>query len=199
MCQDKENNCFASKCPIPLNSKCVFYTDINLTALGVISGDNFQIILQKINTALNNKQSTLVSGTNIKTINGNSILGNGNLEIPGSNTGISGNYTPIATSLENISGFGEIYGTYMKIGNIVICTVTAILNVIAPGQVQFYFSTPVSNIGSNGNGTGMFFPIGSTIFGNLFTFTNGAHQGVRFMATFSGNHRLTTTFQYSIV
>jgi hypothetical protein len=34
-------------------------------------------------TALNLKQDTLVSGTNIKTINGNSILGSGNLTISG--------------------------------------------------------------------------------------------------------------------
>lgn len=36
-----------------------------------------------INTALQNKQDTLVSGTNIKTINNTSILWNGNIEIQG--------------------------------------------------------------------------------------------------------------------
>ena len=35
----------------------------------------------KIITKLGQKQDTLISGTNIKTINGNSILGNGDLEI----------------------------------------------------------------------------------------------------------------------
>lgn len=35
----------------------------------------------EINTALNNKQDTLQSGTNIKTINGSSILGSGNINI----------------------------------------------------------------------------------------------------------------------
>jgi len=34
-----------------------------------------------LQTALNTKQNTLVSGTNIKTINGNSLLGSGNLVI----------------------------------------------------------------------------------------------------------------------
>lgn len=34
-------------------------------------------------TALNNKQNTLVSGTNIKTINGNTVLGSGDLVITG--------------------------------------------------------------------------------------------------------------------
>lgn len=34
-----------------------------------------------LNTALNGKQATLVSGTNIKTVNGNSLLGSGNVAI----------------------------------------------------------------------------------------------------------------------
>jgi hypothetical protein len=37
----------------------------------------------EISTALGNKQDTLVSGTNIKTINNTSILGSGNIEIQG--------------------------------------------------------------------------------------------------------------------
>ena len=37
----------------------------------------------EIDTALEGKQDSLVSGTNIKTINGNSILGEGNIEITG--------------------------------------------------------------------------------------------------------------------
>ena len=37
----------------------------------------------EIDSALNGKQDSLVSGTNIKTINGNSILGEGNIEITG--------------------------------------------------------------------------------------------------------------------
>lgn len=37
----------------------------------------------EIDSALNGKQDSLVSGTTIKTINGNSILGEGNIEITG--------------------------------------------------------------------------------------------------------------------
>ena len=39
-----------------------------------------------LNTKVNNKQDTLVSGTNIKTVNGESILGEGNIEISGGGT-----------------------------------------------------------------------------------------------------------------
>ena len=41
-------------------------------------------VISKINELVdttNNKQDTLVSGTNIKTINGNSLLGSGNINI----------------------------------------------------------------------------------------------------------------------
>ena len=40
----------------------------------------------KITQELNKKQNTLVSGTNIKTINGQSLLGSGNLTIGGGGT-----------------------------------------------------------------------------------------------------------------
>ena len=50
----------------------------------VITADSFNVYNKtEIDTALNGKQDSLVSGTNIKTINGNSILGEGNIEITG--------------------------------------------------------------------------------------------------------------------
>lgn len=56
-----------------------------------------------LETALNGKQDTLVSGTNIKTINNNSLLGSGNITIEGGGTGVdivtSWNSTPTDTSV----------------------------------------------------------------------------------------------------
>lgn len=50
----------------------------------VITADSLNVYNKtEIDTALNGKQNSLVSGTNIKTINGNSILGEGNIEITG--------------------------------------------------------------------------------------------------------------------
>lgn len=43
--------------------------------------------IEALNTLVNTKQETLVSGTNIKTINGNSILGSGDLVIEGGGSG----------------------------------------------------------------------------------------------------------------
>ena len=42
--------------------------------------------IENVETAVADKQNTLVSGTNIKTVNGNDLLGSGNIEIAGSGT-----------------------------------------------------------------------------------------------------------------
>lgn len=44
-------------------------------------------------SAINSKQATLVSGKNIKTINGQDILGEGNIEIVGGETDLTNYYT----------------------------------------------------------------------------------------------------------
>lgn len=55
------------------------------TTLGGASPSDEIVSSQKaISTALATKQATLVSGTNIKTVNGNSLLGSGNITISGS-------------------------------------------------------------------------------------------------------------------
>jgi len=51
-----------------------------------------------LNTALSGKQDTLVSGTNIKTVNGNSLLGSGNLTISGG--GLTVGTTAIASGTD---------------------------------------------------------------------------------------------------
>lgn len=75
---------------------------------------------EETDTLLGNKQDTLVSGTNIKTINNESILGSGNINIPiGDSYIIKGtdfgktisNYN----TTENRTVFKEIYDNYEKI------------------------------------------------------------------------------------
>lgn len=56
------------------------------------TGQEIDAGIAKANTAIqdvSDKQDTLVSGTNIKTINGNSVLGSGNLVIEGGGGGLS--------------------------------------------------------------------------------------------------------------
>lgn len=53
----------------------------------------FNLLISKINNNFvwlkNNKQDKLISGNNIKTINGENILGSGNISISGGSTGIN--------------------------------------------------------------------------------------------------------------
>lgn len=60
-----------------------------------------------ITAATSTKQDTLVSGTNIKTINNESILGSGNIEIQGGGT-ISIDQTVISGSTNAVAG-GAVY------------------------------------------------------------------------------------------
>ena len=66
-------------------------------------------LVETLNEAITNKQDTLVSGTNIKTINGTSILGSGNVTISGGNS-IDDN--TISTSSTYSSS--KIDSTYLK-------------------------------------------------------------------------------------
>ena len=56
-----------------------------------------------LQTALNGKQATLVSGSNIKTVNGSSILGSGNLTVTGGGPQILGYSGTIGTSTTGTS------------------------------------------------------------------------------------------------
>jgi hypothetical protein len=47
-------------------------------------------VIGKINEIIDEKQDTLVSGTNIKTINNQSVLGNGNITIGGAVDSVNG-------------------------------------------------------------------------------------------------------------
>ena len=58
-------------------------------AIQYSAGDNVTITNNEINVDLSGKQDTLVSGTNIKTVNGSSLLGSGNITIEGGSGGLS--------------------------------------------------------------------------------------------------------------
>lgn len=88
----------------------------SITVDNVLSTTSTNPVQNKvITTAVNGKQATLVSGTNIQTINGNNILTSGNLTVGDVTTSNMQDYvaqqiaqidTPTATSdLTNDSGF----------------------------------------------------------------------------------------------
>ena len=78
-----------------------------------VDKDTLTYEIDAINITINTKQDKLTSGTNIKTINGNSLLGSGNIIIEGGSTDLSNYYTKnevdnivgdIETILDNIIG-----------------------------------------------------------------------------------------------
>ncbi len=79
--------------------------------------------LAQTQTALNAKQATLVSGTNIKTVNGNSLLGSGDVTI---NSATSGTYSPTVSNIGNTSSLSATYAAYTRIGD--IATADVIIN-----------------------------------------------------------------------
>ena len=72
----------------------------------------------EVNTNLSQKQDKLVSGTNIKTINGQSLLGNGNIEITGGSTEGPGTET-IETDMLSLMTYGKGVDQNSGQGNIV--------------------------------------------------------------------------------
>ena len=68
---------------------------------------DLEVVEKAIKTKIDTKQDTLVSGTNIKTVNGNSLLGSGDITISGGVAwgNITGNITSqtdLQTALNNI-------------------------------------------------------------------------------------------------
>lgn len=59
---------------------------LNAEISGKVETSTYDTFTAATNTALAGKQATLVSGTNIKTINNESILGSGNIDIQGGNS-----------------------------------------------------------------------------------------------------------------
>lgn len=74
-----------------------------------------------LQTSLDSKQATLVSGTNIKTINGETLLGGGNIVISGGGGGGSGDVVGPASSVDNnIAVFDGTTGKLLKDGGAAI-------------------------------------------------------------------------------
>src|SRR5688572_27957874 len=42
-------NCSSDECPVLLDSQCVFYEGANLAATGIVTNDNLQTVIEKLN------------------------------------------------------------------------------------------------------------------------------------------------------
>jgi hypothetical protein len=88
----------------PDNDGNVIITDVEGTA-GSITGSIAKNQVTGLESDLNGKQATLVSGTSIKTVNGNNILGSGNIQIIGTSLigTISGNHSLNSSNTDQIA------------------------------------------------------------------------------------------------
>lgn len=99
----------------------------------------------EVDTELGKKQATLVSGTNIKTINGNSLLGSGNITIQGGGDApvwgeIEGNIedqADLAAALEEVADLKEQVEAYIGMGKetVVVTVTTSVQGVSVEGLV----------------------------------------------------------------
>lgn len=105
------SNLTANKALISNSSGKVAVSSVTSSQLGYLS-----TVTSNVQTQLNNKQPTLVSGTNIKTINSTSLLGSGNIAV-GTVTSVNnvspvnGNVTlsiPAEVTESTVSGWGFI-------------------------------------------------------------------------------------------
>ena len=94
------------------------------------------------------KQDTLVSGTNIKTINGTSLLGSGNIEIEASADNVPTLQTDVQGTTNNYiysSGTFDKYGVLSKISNII----TYSTDKASIATYRYYWGSESSNVYQN--------------------------------------------------
>lgn len=143
-------------------------TTVNSTANKISIEQISTKVQDDMSTALAGKQDTLVSGTNIKTINNESLLGSGNLDVDGlpSQTGQSGKFlttdgtnaswaqvsTPESgadTSLSNLTATGkEVAATMSMPSSVKVALSTSGSSgseYTAPADGYFYISTLAGN------------------------------------------------------
>ena len=102
-----------------------------------------------VTSSLNNKQETLISGTNIKTINGSSILGNGNISVSasvswGSISGTLSNQTDLQTALDSKQSTARTINVLANSGTINL-TDNSINSTTPTGTITFKLPTVSSN------------------------------------------------------
>lgn len=101
-----------------LTNKTIAYADNTLT--GVVGTTATQTLTNKTidiaSNTLTGVQPTLVSGTNIKTIGGQSVMGSGDLEVGGGSMVFLSSATASSSATVSLeTGFGSTYDAYMVV------------------------------------------------------------------------------------
>lgn len=155
-------------------------------------------------TALDAKQATLVSGTNIKTINSVSLLGSGDIALTSFNLA-SGTYSPTITSVANLDSVSISTCVYQRNGSVVNVSGEITIDPTAGGGTltRARFTLPVaSNFGNSWNCNGVAtISAAATIpaTGGITADTTNDQAELSFPANFTSSVTLKFTMQYIII
>lgn len=149
---------------VPTDADDISYSDTtHQTQLGDNVGDAIEALdyeLSGVLSGLAGKQDTLVSGTNIKTVNNESLLGSGNITISGGSSYTAGSGINIANN--EISVDSNMYYNKTLINGLLSTkqneltaghNITISNNVISSSGATVYYGTtePSASIGSDGD------------------------------------------------
>ena len=115
------------------------------------TSDDDKPISNATQEALDDKQDTLVSGTNIKTINGETVLGSGDVEI---DTIYNQNST-IENAVRTVSLFGSLSSHVLNLGSLVIRGDGSVYNDDGTTSLFFGLNAGSSNTGAGNVGVGL--------------------------------------------
>jgi len=124
---------------------------INLSELLALSGGLTDNITGYIDQAVANKQNTLVSGSNIKTINGDSVLGFGDLEVTGAIDSVNGQIGVVVLTKSDV-GLGNVDNTADTAKPVSTLQQAAIDDAVAGVSIAFEDLTgePTDNVALDG-------------------------------------------------
>jgi hypothetical protein len=141
------------------------------------------------NNTLTGVQPTLVSGTNIKTINGGSVLGSGNLVIGGGMTLLATITPTAAANVDFLNTFSSAYDCYL-----ITCTgVTPASYTSSPGPLIRVATGGVVDTTSLYNG---FFQSGGSATSSAQLNTNQTNSGPYSFQLFVANANTTSNVKY---
>ena len=152
-----------------------------------------------LNDIIAGKQATLVSGTNIKTVNGNTLLGSGDVELTASDVGALPDNTVIPTGIEAADPADGTWTINLSNGN----TITMDLNHTHPQyQPLLTAGTNISIAEDNQTGDLVISATGGGSSGNVgnLNTNNTSALTVSSSESFSGNislHKISKTGSYN--
>ena len=155
-------------------------SDRMTSAEGTISSMQTDLSGKADASALANKQDTLISGTNVKTINGQSILGSGNIPISGSgssydDTELRGRVTAAEAEIDAL----QLLVTETQLSSTISATATAATDYVLTFNNTYSAIPVVSALVYNSSPT-RYFGLVSLIITGYKTDANGNYTGANF-------------------